>query len=156
LGHAHRVRGRDRPGPRARRARRHARRGARRPRRLRGGAAARRGAPPPGRARGRPLVRVLPRHDAPRPPPLRALVPDARRPHHARPPARALAPLRRRVRGVSRAMTGGAPGWLLLGYLLGITAVITLAPFRFAWPPAVHLFYLVDPGDVVANVLLFV
>lgn len=53
-------------------------------------------------------------------------------------------------------MTGGSPGWLLLRYLLGITAVITLAPFRFAWPPDFHLSFLLEPGDVIANVLLFV
>lgn len=53
-------------------------------------------------------------------------------------------------------MRGRSPGWLLLRYLLGITIVITLAPFRFAWPSAVHLSYRVDPGDVIANVLLFV
>ena len=52
-------------------------------------------------------------------------------------------------------MRAGAPGPLLLGYLLGITLVITLAPFRFAGPPAVHLSWLLHPGDMIANVLLF-
>ena len=47
-------------------------------------------------------------------------------------------------------------GRFLLGYLLLVTAVITLAPFRFTRPVAPHLSWLVDPGDVVANVLLFV
>jgi VanZ family protein len=49
----------------------------------------------------------------------------------------------------------GSPGPLLLGYLVFIIAVIALAPFRFAWPPALDLAWLVDPGDVVANVVLF-
>jgi VanZ family protein len=53
-------------------------------------------------------------------------------------------------------MTSRSPGWLLFGYFLGITVVITLAPFRFAWAPAVHLSYLLDPRDIAANVLLFV
>jgi VanZ family protein len=52
-------------------------------------------------------------------------------------------------------MRGGAPGPLLLGYVLGVTAVVTLAPFRFARPPILQLSYLMDPRDVVANVLLF-
>jgi VanZ family protein len=52
-------------------------------------------------------------------------------------------------------MRPGAPGPLLLGYLLGITLVITLAPFRFARPPAWHLSWLLHPGDMIANVLLF-
>jgi VanZ family protein len=48
----------------------------------------------------------------------------------------------------------GAPR-LLLGYLAGITAVITLAPFRFAPAPALLLSWRVDPTDVIANVVLF-
>ena len=47
-------------------------------------------------------------------------------------------------------------GGYLLGYLLVVTAVITLAPFRFAGPVEPRLAWLVSPGDVVANVLLFV
>ena len=47
-------------------------------------------------------------------------------------------------------------GGYLLGYLLVVTAVITLAPFRFAGPVEPRLAWLVNPGDVVANVLLFV
>lgn len=53
-------------------------------------------------------------------------------------------------------MSGGAPGPLLLGYLVGVTAVITLAPFRFAVPPAFHVSWLLEPVDLLANVLLFV
>jgi VanZ family protein len=44
---------------------------------------------------------------------------------------------------------------LLLGYMVLVTAVITLAPFRFARPAVLTLSWLVDPADVVANVLLF-
>ena len=47
------------------------------------------------------------------------------------------------------------PGTLLLGYMVLVTAVITLAPFRFAQPVVVTLSWLVDPADVAANVLLF-
>ncbi len=46
-------------------------------------------------------------------------------------------------------------GALLLGYMVLVTAVITLAPFRFAWPKVFTLSWLVDPADVGANVLLF-
>ena len=51
-------------------------------------------------------------------------------------------------------MSRGAPR-LLLGYLAGITAVITLAPFRFAPAAAPQLSWRVDPSDVLGNVLLF-
>jgi VanZ family protein len=47
-------------------------------------------------------------------------------------------------------------GRLLLGYFLFVTAVITLAPFRFTLPVEARLSWLVDPGDVIANLLLFV
>ena len=56
---------------------------------------------------------------------------------------------------MKRPTSGSAPSPLLLGYLLGITVVITLAPFRFARPPVYHLSYQMDPGDMLANVLLF-
>jgi VanZ family protein len=46
-------------------------------------------------------------------------------------------------------------GALLLGYMVLVTAVITLAPFRFARPAVFTLSWLADPADVVANVLLF-
>jgi len=46
-------------------------------------------------------------------------------------------------------------GALLLGYMVLVTAVITLAPFRFARPKVFTLSWLVDPADVGANVLLF-
>lgn len=47
-------------------------------------------------------------------------------------------------------------GSFLLGYFLFVTAVITLAPFRFTLPVDARLSWLVDPGDVIANMLLFV
>ena len=47
-------------------------------------------------------------------------------------------------------------GRFLLGYFLFVTAVITLAPFRFALSIDARISWLADPGDVVANVLLFV
>ena len=46
-------------------------------------------------------------------------------------------------------------GALLLGYMVLVTAVITLVPFRFARPKVFTLSWLVDPADVGANVLLF-
>ena len=46
-------------------------------------------------------------------------------------------------------------GIFLLGYLVLVTTVITLAPFRFARPAVFTLSWLVDPADVAANVLLF-
>lgn len=52
-------------------------------------------------------------------------------------------------------MSRDASGFLLLGYLAGITLVITLAPFRFAVPDALTLSWRLDGGDLVANVLLF-
>lgn len=53
-------------------------------------------------------------------------------------------------------MTARLPaGTFLLGYMVLVTAVITLAPFRFAWPAVFTLSWLVDPVDVGANVLLF-
>ena len=46
-------------------------------------------------------------------------------------------------------------GVLLLGYMVLVTAVITLAPFRFARPAVFTLSWLAYPADVAANVLLF-
>jgi VanZ family protein len=54
----------------------------------------------------------------------------------------------------ARAETSRA-GLALVGYLLVVTVVITLAPFRFVRPSSVHLSWIVAPGDMVANVLLF-
>src|SRR4030095_10544697 len=137
----------DDDSPRARRLRNRAPAGS--------GAAARGGAPE------RNLVRALSRRAGPRSPSLRACLSHARGPHRAGAAARAIAALRRRARGPpSRARRGAAmrrlpTGSYLLGYLLLVTAVITLAPFRFARPIEAHVSWLVDPGDRVANVLLF-
>ena len=55
----------------------------------------------------------------------------------------------------ARAETSRA-GLALVGYLLVVTVVITLAPFRFVRPSDVRLSWIVAPSDVAANVLLFV
>ena len=54
--------------------------------------------------------------------------------------------------GMTKRVPAGA---FLLGYMVLVTAVITLAPFRFARPAVFTLSWLVDPADVGANVLLF-
>ena len=46
--------------------------------------------------------------------------------------------------------------WTLLAYSGIVTTLITLAPFRFRWPPAVHVIYVGPVFDIVANILLFV
>lgn len=52
--------------------------------------------------------------------------------------------------------TGVRLGFALFGYMLGVTLIITLMPFRFEWPAAYRIVYTGDPVEVVANVLLFV
>jgi VanZ family protein len=47
-----------------------------------------------------------------------------------------------------------APGLLLL-YVLAVSVIITLTPFRFSRPPRLTLAWIAAPGDVVPNVLLF-
>lgn len=47
------------------------------------------------------------------------------------------------------------PDLLLPGYFLAVSAVITLAPFRPAWPHAIRLAWTSPPFDLVTNVLLF-
>jgi glycopeptide antibiotics resistance protein len=44
----------------------------------------------------------------------------------------------------------------LLAYFVGVVLVITLAPFRFAVPRDVRVFYTGDAFDLATNVLLFV
>jgi hypothetical protein len=51
--------------------------------------------------------------------------------------------------------TGTQLGLALLAYLLGITLIVTLIPFRFAWPETWRLVFYVGPVDVLANILLF-
>lgn len=46
-------------------------------------------------------------------------------------------------------------GFALLAYLLGITLIVTLIPFRFAWPETWRFVFYVGPDDVFANILLF-
>lgn len=46
-------------------------------------------------------------------------------------------------------------GLALFGYLLGVTLIITLLPFRFARPESWRIMLSGTPLDVVANVLLF-
>lgn len=62
------------------------------------------------------------------------------------------------VRAVSTAAPAGAGlAGALLGYVLAVTVVVTLAPFAFAWPTRFQV-YVTEWTvlDVVANVLLFV
>lgn len=52
--------------------------------------------------------------------------------------------------------TGTRLGLALLAYMAAVTAVITLAPFRFAVPESIHLMWYAPVDDVAANVALFV
>lgn len=52
-------------------------------------------------------------------------------------------------------MRPSSVGYLLLGYLLLVTAVITLTPFRFGWPDGLRLSWITKPSDIAGNVLLF-
>ena len=52
--------------------------------------------------------------------------------------------------------TGARLGLALLAYMLGVTLIVTLMPFRFAWPIAPRFMYTGEPLEVAANVLLFV
>ena len=60
-----------------------------------------------------------------------------------------------RVPGASE-NTGARLGFALFGYMLGVTLIVTLMPFRFEWPSASRILYTGEPIEVVANVLLFV
>ena len=60
--------------------------------------------------------------------------------------------------GRATAATARTVSWAglgLLGYFLVVVAVITVAPFRFAWPRAPRLMWTADPLDAAANALLF-
>ncbi|HEX2829662.1 MAG TPA: VanZ family protein [Burkholderiales bacterium] len=59
-----------------------------------------------------------------------------------------------RVPGASED-TGARLGFALFGYMLGVTLIITLMPFRFEAPSASRILYTGEPIEVVANVLLF-
>lgn len=56
----------------------------------------------------------------------------------------------------SSAETGRRLAHTLLIYMLAVTALITLLPFRFEWPQAPRILLFGSAVDVVANVLLFV
>ena len=47
-------------------------------------------------------------------------------------------------------------GVALLAYMLAVTFIVTLLPFRFAWPSAWRVLVFGPPVDILANVLLFV
>src|SRR5688500_7556141 len=55
-----------------------------------------------------------------------------------------------------QADTGARLGMALLVYMLGVTLIITLLPFHFAWPQRWQVTLGDDPYDMVLNVLLFV
>jgi glycopeptide antibiotics resistance protein len=61
------------------------------------------------------------------------------------------------LRMTQQKTTGSLPrlGFALLSYMLGITLLITLLPFRFQWPQRWVLFWRLDVLDLVTNVLLF-
>jgi VanZ family protein len=52
--------------------------------------------------------------------------------------------------------TGNRLGLALLAYMLGVTLIITLLPFQFEWPAQWRIASIIDPVDMIANVLLFV
>ena len=52
--------------------------------------------------------------------------------------------------------TGTRLGTALLVYMLGVTLIVTLLPFQFAWPERWEVGVGHDPYDAVLNVLLFV
>lgn len=52
--------------------------------------------------------------------------------------------------------TGARLGTALLAYMLGVTLIVTLLPFHFAWPERWQVSVGDDPYDMVVNVLLFV
>ncbi|HYH42861.1 MAG TPA: VanZ family protein, partial [Burkholderiales bacterium] len=47
-------------------------------------------------------------------------------------------------------------GFALLAYMLAVTFIVTLLPFRFAWPAEWRVLLFGSPLDIFANVLLFV
>src|SRR5688572_20163179 len=52
--------------------------------------------------------------------------------------------------------TGVRLGMAWLMYMLGVTLIVTLVPFHFAWPQDWHVTLGDDPYDFVLNLLLFV
>ena len=52
--------------------------------------------------------------------------------------------------------TGARLGTALLVYMLGVTLIVTLLPFHFAWPERWHVVVGDDPYELVVNMVLFV
>jgi VanZ family protein len=52
--------------------------------------------------------------------------------------------------------TGARLGTALLAYIVGVTLIVTLLPFHFAWPERWQVSIGDDPYDVIVNMLLFV
>jgi len=52
--------------------------------------------------------------------------------------------------------SGARLGSAVLAYMMGVTLIITLLPFHFAWPTHWRVMTSGSPLDVIANVLLFV
>ena len=48
-----------------------------------------------------------------------------------------------------------ALGWALFSYVVLITLVITLFPFRFQWPERIHFLWFGGWSDTLLNVLFF-
>jgi glycopeptide antibiotics resistance protein len=57
---------------------------------------------------------------------------------------------------MSSANTGGRLAIALLAYMLAVTLIVTLLPFRFRAPQQWHVLATGDLRDLVANVLLFI
>jgi glycopeptide antibiotics resistance protein len=49
-----------------------------------------------------------------------------------------------------------ALGWALFSYVLLVTLVITLFPFRFQWPERIHFLWFGGWSDTLLNVLFFI
>ena len=49
-----------------------------------------------------------------------------------------------------------ALGWALFSYVLLVTLVITLFPFRFQWPGRIHFLWFGGWSDTLLNVLFFI
>jgi glycopeptide antibiotics resistance protein len=71
-------------------------------------------------------------------------------------PNRSLRPTPTNASSVGPGVTGVRLARALLFYLLAITLVITLLPFRFAWPEQARIALIAPPADLISNVLMFV
>src|SRR5688572_16469496 len=52
--------------------------------------------------------------------------------------------------------TGARLGTALLAYWIGVTLIVTLVPFHFAWPDTWRLSFGGDPFAGIVSVLLFI